>query len=614
MSERNELTLTRGGAIYTHSAGDAYLVTRGSVLVCVVPLNRDGRMGLALRVTRVEAGHVIPSLCWKDPDQRQWRLALQTEEAEGASLTLIPHGATLPLKRRFIEGMGIDTWQEEGYEGSLTELYRRQELKNRVFVARSDRERREARLQEQQLVRSALRGRIPPGQLGGDPLYRVTARACAAGRIGIAPQERLEQACEEMSVPEMARVSRFPCRQVVLEGDWYRHDCGVLIGTMDGRPVACVPHGGGYRYWCADMAAEQRLTRAMAARVEPVAWSIGRGLPHRALEEEDLRRFLRESLRPSETARLALWAVLIALAGLLLPLLNRRAFDEYLPMGEAGTVARLAAALAAFLLGEGLLLAARSLLTRRISLRAGFELEAAACRRLLTLPERTLRELGSAGPAACLMTLGPLAGRRVDLGLTALLSGCTGLASLLLMLSLSPTLALTALGLLGMWSAALLLLSRLTAGLRPKGEAERGAAEDRLYQLLAGVREIRMAGAEERAMLEYMLPIAREKQLSLRRGRLGALNLALRSGGATLFALVLFAVAAGQTGLSLGTFIAFLTAFGTLTGAVSGLLAALTDWQAGKSALARCMELLRLPPEDTGTGAVVTGLTGDISL
>lgn len=138
MSER-DILLQRGTPYYTHSAMDAFRVARGCVTVCVVPLNRDGRMGLALRVARIDAGHVIPALCWKDSDQRQWRFALQTEDADGAELTMIPHGATTPLKRRFIEGMGLDTWEAEGYEASLTELYRQQELKNRVFVARSDR-------------------------------------------------------------------------------------------------------------------------------------------------------------------------------------------------------------------------------------------------------------------------------------------------------------------------------------------------------------------------------------------------------------------------------------------------------------------------------------------
>lgn len=444
-------------------------------------------------------------------------------------------------------------------------------------------------------------------------MYRVTGWACLHGGIDLAPQDRLEQACEEMSVPEMARVSHFICRRVVLEGDWYRHDCGILISMMDGKPVACVPHGSGYRFFLADMAGAMKLNRTLAGRVEPVAWAIGRALPMKAIGREELRSFVYGSFRPGELAVLGAWGVFAALACLLTPRLSQQAFDVYLPMGQADTVVHFGAAAACFMLGFVLLLLARGLLLHRMAFRAGVQLQAAACQRLFELPERFLRSRASTDLAGSLMDLGPLARQRAELLLTLWLTVCTSLVCLIQMIFFSPALTLTGVLLLAIVCPVMLLCSRLADHIRAAGHREKGEAIDKLSQLLTGVKQIRMAGAEERAMLEYMLPTAREKQLTLQGGRMEAISLVLQGSLGTLSALALFTVGAHMD-LNPGVFVAFLTLFGSLSGAVTGLMKSLMVWHRSRPELERVLSVLQQEPEGASARDVVTDLTGDITL
>lgn len=119
------ISLGRTSGYYTHSPEDAYLVAEGSVQVYIVPLRSTGEPMRQLPLRQVEEGHVIPAFCHKDSSMRQWRFMMTAAGDGEARLQLVRQGATTPLKRRFLQGADIDTWEQEGYEGSLLEYYHR---------------------------------------------------------------------------------------------------------------------------------------------------------------------------------------------------------------------------------------------------------------------------------------------------------------------------------------------------------------------------------------------------------------------------------------------------------------------------------------------------------
>lgn len=94
-------------------------MTRGSVQVYIIPLRATGEAGRALPLRPVETNRVIPAFSHGSDNGRQWRFRITASSPEGAELKLLRQGATVPLKRRFLQDAGLDTWEEEGYEGSL---------------------------------------------------------------------------------------------------------------------------------------------------------------------------------------------------------------------------------------------------------------------------------------------------------------------------------------------------------------------------------------------------------------------------------------------------------------------------------------------------------------
>lgn len=396
MSEADRIILDRSAVYYTHSPADAFHVLRGRVQVYIVPLRSSGDPGKQLPLMPVDAGHVIPALCCKDMNGRQWRFVFTSATSEGAELAVLHGAATLPLKQRFIQSAGIQTWQDEGYEGSLLEIYQQRLLKDRVFLERATRNAEAADKLSGNLIHQAVAGKISPADVDGSPLFHVLTYACRRGHIGLASRERLAQACRQMTVPAIARASHFVCRRVTLDADWYRHDCGILIGKLDGQPVACLPCSGGYRYYISGAVRELPLTPAQAGRIEPGVYAISRSLPDVPLGRRELCAFMLDGLRPSDAALPLLFGLLAALCSLMLPLLSRLLFDRLIPLGAGDALARLCVPAVTFMLGSVLIGAGVTLMTQRIAFRAGYDLQTAAYHRLFQLPEHFFRKNGSA--------------------------------------------------------------------------------------------------------------------------------------------------------------------------------------------------------------------------
>ena len=142
-----------------------------------------------------------------------------------------------------------------------------------------------------------------------------------------------------------------------------------------------------------------------------------------------------------------------------------------------------------------------------------------------------------------------------------------------------------------------------------------GKAVAKLYQYLGGVDKIRMAGAEERAILEYLIPFTQEQKYEMQEKRITAISETLADVATYLFSMVLyFVIIKKKQDISVGNFMAFNSAFGAFSSAMMELVKGTMTVYRLKPTYTRLKPIFDTQPEDDGQKQIVQSLEGGIEL
>ena len=163
------------------------------------------------------------------------------------------------------------------------------------------------------------------------------------------------------------------------------------------------------------------------------------------------------------------------------------------------------------------------------------------------------------------------------------------------------------------FGALVFFLSQKTIRYYKKAREYKGESTGKLYQFITGIDKIRMAGAEERAIFEFLQPVTNEKKEAIKANHIGSASSVLISSGATIFSMILyFMMVKRNIGLSIGSFIAFNTAFGSFTGSIMGLVGALSEYMQTKPIIQRIKPIFDTAVEDDDEKDSIDELKGDI--
>lgn len=590
---------------------ESYYVESGTAYVYLTPTAESGmneRREFLCHATPQD-DFAIPGMMYASGG-RIWRLSIA---AENGTARLGRMRCTRTAKEKFLSAIqqqsggqaGGDElpgmYAHEGFEESLVQLYvKRNELADTIREKRQEKHRADIARDVHDAIRSGVSGETLTEPAGdGTALYRTLRYLCAKGGIPLPEEAELRCRCPGMTLPEIARVSNFICREVVLDADWYRCDCGLIIGVLDGRPVACIPWGsGGYRLYDDSVGHEVKLNAKTARQIHPKAYSIRRALPARSLSYGDIVRHVIRGIRGWDVLLTVLLSALCMLISLLLPFLSRKVYDDCMPMGDTAMLLQLCLLVGAFMLGGVFFTLVKKLCELRICARAGYDLQDAMYARMFTLPESLLHRYESGDLAQRVRMFGSLCSRIVNKAVVTGISAVFALLYLFQMVHYARALAAVAVLMAAAYGLLVYAISvRALKYQRAAADSENESCA-RLYQLLSGIQKIRMAGAEDRAVLEYIKPAAQQQQASIRANRIVSLGHVLRDAGGTLLSMVLvFLLVHNRMVISTGSFIAFSMAFGAMTSAVLEMVSDLMEYRLMKPRLEQLRPLIETAPE-----------------
>lgn len=564
----NLLSLKGGEIHITNCEADAYKIKSGTVLVYVVPL-KQGKPGRRSFIYEAECNEVIPSFVYKDIEYCEWRFCFVA--VDSAEVQRIENGATKVLKERFIRKARIRNFDREGYNGSLVDQYRFNIVTEDGFIRRTQHQRVDTVGSTLALIYNAFKRKkinceeAPSTNL----LYNAMQILCLSQKMSIAPFEKLKEACgDKITIPDIARISHFAYREVVLSPQWDKEDGGSFIAfTANNKPIVCLAKGThSYVLWDVENNCVLPSTKKVLRSLSPKAYMIYCPLPNKVLKGKDVLEYCFKRVRVADVALLAFLTVATSLIGILTPTISQSIYDKYIPLGAESILYQIGCLLATFMLSNIMFSIVKNIASFRISSRLAYDIQGAVYERLFNLPESFFRNCESADLAQRVMATGGMVNSVANVIISSLVAIVFSLIYFVKMAGYSWKLTLIGLLMIAVYSVLFYLISACALKYKTNAVELSGKTNSLMYQFLNGVSKIRIAGVEDRAIYKYLKSYVTQRNIEEKREIIVDLGAVISLISGSVFSIIFYIlVIKSNTEISLGSFIAFNTIFGSFS-------------------------------------------------
>ncbi len=434
--------------------------------------------------------------------------------------------------------------------------------------------------------------------LEGTPLLVAAGAVGKAMGIKICPparSENLKRVKEPLEA--IARASRIRMRRVLLRNNWWQKDCGPLVAytLQDNRPMALLPQSPtSYEIFDPVEQTRIRVDERVASTLAPIAYMFYRSLPDKTLKVWDFLQFAFKG-RGKDILIILFTGVIVTLLGMLTPQATAIMMDNAIPDSDRGLLLQVGLGLLVAALATGVFQLAQGLALLRLETTTDACSQAGVWDRLLNLPVSFFRQYTTGDLQSRVSSISTIRRQLSGRSLINLISSFFALFYLGQLFYYSFQLALVAVAVAVVAIAVTTISSVLLfQKLRPMLELE-GNILGQMVQLINGISKLHIAGAHERAFAAWSKNYSRQIKLELSTQQIedsivlfNTVMPTLTSGIIFWFAVSLLGKAnnSGTIGLSLGTFLAFNTAFdsflkGTtdLSNTITEVLQVIPQWQ-----------------------------------
>ena len=374
----------------------------------------------------------------------------------------------------------------------------------------------------------------------------------------------------EKAMRSIGRVSGFFPRMVKLQGDWFRHDSGPIVGFLgsDRFPVALLPGSRGYSWIDPENGTAHVVDAEFAGRLLPEAFMLFRKLPDKPVSSRKLVRFI----LPGNNHEL--WAIAgagfgAALLGFAFPLMLGHMIDNTIPHASYAGIHQIAFGLLVVIVAMALFSATRSFALVRFEGKIDSTVQAAIWQRLLSLPLDFFSRFTAGDLAFRSMGINSIRNILIGMTVNSLLTMVFSSVNLMLLFYLDYRLALAALALLILQAGYTIPIMRRLLRYQVRMYEEQGRNAGEILQLLTGILKLRMAAAEDRAYNVWLRSYSNQKDAEYNAGIINAIVNALNGFTPVVSTMLLYALVIWlpHASLSTGRFLAFLAVFAGLQSA-----------------------------------------------
>ena len=614
----NNLIQLSGGKIYiTKASVDAFRVLSGEVLVYILPI-KNNEIGRRSFFYKAKSGEIIPGFSFEETEGIGWHFCFSA--VESANIEIIENGSTKVLRDKFAKKADIKNYQMEGFNGGLLDLYKSNTVSEDSFIIKSQRDREKNARDILNLIRNSFNSKqkIQINSKSGKPLYDCVAMICKKRRFQIAPYEKIKQACgENFQLSDIARISHFSFRKVILETDWYKSDQGEMIAFLgkEKKPVVLIPTNKYYNVYNPETGLSKKVTKADSDNFDVNAFLLYKPLPKKELHFRDVFSFCTESLRATDVLLLIVMSVITALIGLITPIISQKLYDEYLPIGDTSVLFQLGGLMCAFLLADIMFTVVKNLTQYKISSRIAFDFQNSVFDRLFNFPESFFRQYESADLARRVLSVNNIAFTYVTVIATSTVALVNFIIYLVRMGLYSARLMVFGILIMTVYSVLYYITNVLSIKYNKKCAELDGKTSSIMYQFINGISKIRMAGVEDRAAYEFLKPYTELRNNKAKAGKIVNIGHLITIVADGLIS-VIFYIIIVKSGIeiSIGSFIAFNSVFGLFSALVIQIMDGIIQIVSLKPNINRLKPIFDTLPEYDEAKELPGDITGEIEI
>lgn len=614
-----------GGELYTTKESDkAFVVEEGVVIVYIVP-EAENEKGRRLFLYEAGEGEQIPAFSCRDfldikeDKLYDWHFAFAA--LENARIVGLDCENLDEIREGFSKRAGLKYFDIIGFEESVLEFYRLEYIRSLRTIYATAQEQKKSYAQGLGTIYGFFKeheNSLQRVNLTGNLLYDACSVACERLDIKMASIESVkESAGAGFTMEDIARVSHFSCRKVILENDWYKQDCGVVICfTEEGKPFACIPKGAS-SYVAADGESGEviKVDGKFANGLSPKAWVIYKPLLGDKISFKQLMKTGFSYVYKSDIARFVILAFLGTILGLLIPYINEQIYDLFIPLGDSTGVVQVCSVLLACIIGNISFAIVKNLAQFRGMNAMKLNLQCAVFDRLYNMPQSYFRRNDSAIAALSSLCVTDIF---ENMSQSIVATSVAALFSLLYvwrMFMYSAEMAWISILMVLLGMLVIVLIGRRQVRYEKERIFMEGKISSLLYQQISGVSKIRTAGVEERALYKYMQPYTESRKLDMKASALAEWADIVITALPTVFSMVLYYVMVKNSlNLTVGQFVGFTSAFSVFALAMLNLAKSILSVNNIIPSWNLMKDLLNTPPEVRENTDMPGEITGDIEL
>ncbi|MFN6539978.1 MAG: NHLP bacteriocin export ABC transporter permease/ATPase subunit [Nostoc sp. EkiNYC01] len=543
----------------------------------------------------------------------------RTEEIQEADTLMV---SLAQLQKNFLQIINLLSEQEIQQE--IQRCRQREHLK--LQVMNETLEELSSVCQQQETVTSS---QMIHGSNSSDQALLVAAGAVGrALGIAIRPPARSEDLKRlKHPIDAIARASRIRMRRLHLIGNWWKSDCGPMLGYTleDENPVALLPVKSGARGNSYEIFHPLKQTRTpvdeqSAATLCTTAYVFYRPLPDKNLKTWDILLFALKG-HYKDLVIILLSAIAVSLLGMVTPQATAILIDNAVPDSDRGLLLQIALGLCATAFGGTIFQLAQGLALMRLETFADSSTQAAVWDRLLKLSVSFFNQYSIGDLESRVSSISEIRSILSGTVLKSIFSGVFAFLNLGLLIYYNGSLTAIAI-VAAVVNIALTFFSGILTlrKVRPLLE-QQGQIFGVMVQLINGVAKLRVAGAEERAFAYWGKQYSQQIKLVLSTQAIeDVLNVCNKVLPIFTSCVVFWFTAtllqqSQQTGtqaLSIGTFLAFNSAFGTFISGATSLSTTVVDVLKVIPLWKRAQPILQAEPEVNNSKADPGRLSGRI--
>ncbi|MGN0915206.1 MAG: ATP-binding cassette domain-containing protein [Succinivibrio sp.] len=408
-------------------------------------------------------------------------------------------------------------------------------------------------------------------------------------------------------------------RKVLLKDDFFNKSFRPLLSfTKHGLPVVLTSSFGKVFY--KDPKTGKKITVSQKNRdaVDTVAYSIYSSLPE---DTSSIFKMLKFIFSGSNNILLLMifMGIISASLGMITPLLTSYIIDNLIPYGKFSALLELSTFLFVIITAQSIIKIVPVFVMMLFSISQFEKFMAGMFDRLLKLSPNFIKQYTTGDLTNRIMGAVSVQNEMFSIITGQFLSSLFALSGIIMMFYYSMVLALAGIGMTLLFCLIMFVLSAVNYyPLKHHAKLE-GEITGMLRQFFQGICKIRVAGAENRVTNRFLQRFYRQEKLEYIISRNGSIQSIFSSTYPVIVSLVFYVMIIylqlhSEKGMSLGVFMAFMAAFQTFEGGITGIFSAIWKFLSIQPDIQRITPLLREKPEEQPNLKHIGRLNGNIDI